>query len=155
MSNDDQVLTLQTIPDQLVSDTAGNQSTLLLELENLIKNHLVQIDTLRQEVRDHKEMLGNILANDPTYQKHQEAAQQAAKVKAATRAQLLKGAQAGQLADEIRTKTASGKELQTALSEYLGEYQRLSGLSEIEGPDGEMRKIVYIAKLVKSSSGLR
>ena len=42
-------------------------------------------------------------------------------------------------------------ELKTGLSDYLREYQRLSGSNEIEGEDGEVREIVYVAKLVKKS----
>jgi len=44
------------------------------------------------------------------------------------------------------------KDLQNALSDYLREYQRLSGSNEIEGDDGEVREIVYVAKLVKRTS---
>ena len=42
-------------------------------------------------------------------------------------------------------------ELNEGLSDYLREYQRLSGSNEIEGEDGELRTIVYVAKLVRKS----
>ena len=41
------------------------------------------------------------------------------------------------------------KEANLGLSEYLREYQRMTGQSEIEGDDGEVREIVYTAKLIK------
>ena len=51
--------------------------------------------------------------------------------------------------DELKSEL---KEAQEALSSYLAEYQKLTGSSEIEGEDGELRKIVYVAKLVKKTN---
>jgi hypothetical protein len=39
--------------------------------------------------------------------------------------------------------------MDTALSDYLREYERLSGTNQIETDDGHIHEIVYIAKLLK------
>ena len=59
------------------------------------------------------------------------------------------------LAGKLKSLKSEKKELQEGLSDYLREYQRLSGSNEIEGEDGEIRQIVYVAKLVKKSSKFR
>ena len=43
------------------------------------------------------------------------------------------------------------KENEETLSDYLLQYQKMTGSNEIEGDDGETRIIVNIAKLVKGS----
>ena len=62
--------------------------------------------------------------------------------------------------------TANGKELnqklkdmknemsdaRDALSTYLREYQSKTGQNEFEGEDGELRQIVFVAKLVRKTN---
>ena len=46
------------------------------------------------------------------------------------------------------------KELSGALSNYLQQYQKLADTDQIESEDGEVRQIVYSARLVKISGKL-
>jgi organic radical activating enzyme len=133
------------------TDSSANQGSILIEMEGTIKNYMASIDKLQTEAKKQKEMLDDIFANDPTYQSHAEAAKQATKVKQATKAEILKRPQAKELNDRIKTMKSELKEQQGALSDYLQEYQRMSGVNEIEGEDGEVREIVYVAKLVRKS----
>jgi len=135
-----------------VSKTDTNDSTVLLDLENLIKSHVSGIDKRKEELKKIKEMLNDIFVNDPTYQEHEKQAKEANKVKGVTKAQLIKLPNAKELGDKIKTITSEIKETDGALSDYLREYQRMSGSNEIEGDDGQVREIVYVAKLVKKSS---
>ena len=135
-----------------VSKTDTNDSTVLLDLENLIKSHVSGIDKRKEELKKIKEMLNDIFVNDPTYQEHEKQAKEANKVKGATKAQLIKLPNAKELGDKIKTITSEIKETDGALSDYLREYQRMSGSNEIEGDDGQVREIVYVAKLIKKSS---
>ena len=84
----------------------------------------------------------------------EEAAKAAAKIKSATKQQILKQPQAADLANKVKTLRSELKENKASLSDYLREFQRMSGISEIEGPDGELQEIVYTAKLIKKSSRL-
>jgi len=133
------------------TDNAG----VLLDLEKLIKSHDKNIERLKVELKKHKEMLTDILANDSTYKLHEQKAKEANKIKSMTKIQILKRPDTAELVSKIKNMQAEVKELSAALSDYLREYARLSGSNEIEGEDGEIREIVYVAKLVRKKSKSR
>lgn len=143
----------------IVSDektAAGDDAaSVLLNLESLIKSHISGIDTRKQELKKQREMLASALTNDETYRLHEEKAKEANKQKAATRAQIMKQPANSTLSEKVKHLAAEIKEMDGALSDYLREYERMSGTNEIEGDDGEVREIVYVAKLVKKSSRRR
>lgn len=124
----------------------------LVNLENLIKNHDASIDKIKVELKKHREMLTDVLANDPTYKQHDDKAKEAAKVRNMTRGQILKRPDCQDLVTKIKGMQTDLKELTGALSDYLREYARMSGTNEIQGNDGETREIVYTARLVKKPS---
>ncbi len=128
----------------------ASQASVLLNMEGLIKNHISSIDRMGDELKKLKEMFDDIFANDATYQEHSEKAKEATKVKTATKLQILKQPHAADLNNKIKSLKSQIAEQQDSLSDYLGEYQRMSGLTEIEGEDGELRQIVMVAKLVKA-----
>lgn len=126
-----------------------DSAQVMLSLESMIKQHITALAKLQEDHKKHKEMLEDIFTSDEVYQKHLEAAQEAAKIKNGTRAQILKRPQAADLDKKVKEMKAELKENQASLSDYLGEYQRLSGVNEIEGDDGEIHEIVFSAKLIK------
>lgn len=136
---------------QEVSTDPSDQATVLLSLENLIKNHIASIDKLKDEVKKQRQMLEDGFLNDAVYQEHLKAAKEAIKVKSATKAQITKQPQNIMLSNKIKTMSTELKDKQYALSDYLLEYQRLTGVNEIEGDDGEIREIVNTAKVIKRS----
>lgn len=127
---------------------AQSSSEIILSMESLIKNHISSIEKLEEEYRKHKEMLDDIFANDKTYQEHLEKAQEATKIKTATKNEILKRPQAADLNTKVKSLKSEISETETALSDYLQEYARLSGLTEIETDDGRIKQIVYTVKLV-------
>ena len=126
-----------------------NGGMVIIELEGSIKGHLSAIDRLSEELKKHREMLEDIFTNDSTYQQHSEQAKEATKIKTKTKQQILKQPHVADISNKVKDMRSELKELKEALSDYLREYQRLSGVNEIEGDDGEIREIVYVAKLVK------
>jgi len=134
-----------------MSDTisAADQT---IDLSGLINNHLLQIDRLKEEVGQVKEMLDAIFANDPTYQTHDLAVKEAVKVRGQTKKQILKLPQALDLANRIADKKSHLKELTADLSGYLQDYSRQTGATVFETSGGELREIVYTARLVKKTS---
>ena len=134
------------------NSTDGNDATLLLRIEEMIKTHIGQIDTLQEQITKFKEMVDDVLTNDETYQEHDKIAKEATKVRSKTKTEIMKRSDVADLAQKIKSLKSEKAELQGGLSDYLREYQRLSGSNEIEGNDGEVREIVYTAKLVKKSS---
>ncbi len=143
------------VDGEIVTTESSNPQTptdILFNMEGLIKNHMSALDKLSEEQKKLKEMLDDIFNNDPTFKDHSDKAKEAAKVKQNTKAQILKQPQAKDLDDKIKSIKSQIKENQDSLSDYLQEYARLAGVNEIEGEDGEVREIVYTARLVKKSA---
>lgn len=134
------------------SDQSQNSAQVLIDLESLIKNHITGIDTRKTELKKYKDMVASTLDNDATYREHAQKAKEAAKLKSATKAQIMKLPQNATIQAKVVELTGELKDMEGALSDYLREYARMSGTNEIEGDDGEVREIVYIAKLIKKAS---
>ena len=129
----------------------SDEASVLINMESMIKSLISSMDKLKDEMELNKGMLDDILNNDPTYKEHSDLAKEAAKVKSATKRQVLKQPQAAELAGKVQSLRSQIKENKASLSDYLREYQRMSGVNEIEGEDGEVREIVFTAKLVNKS----
>ncbi len=132
--------------------TSNNDAVLLVRIEEMIKTHTSQIDSLQEEITKYRDMVNDILENDETFQEHDKAAKEAARIRANTKKEIMKRPDAADLANKLKALKSEQKELREGMSDYLREYQRLSGSSEIEGEDGQLREIVFVAKLVKRSS---
>lgn len=148
--DDQQIQDGEIVESQNATDP--NQAIILTNLEDSIKSHISRIERLEGQLKEEKATLDNILLNDPTYKDHSEAVKQAAKTKAITRKEILKRPEVAKTNQKAKDLALENKSLKEELSEYLREYQRMSGANEIEGEDGEIRQIVLSAKLVKTSS---
>jgi hypothetical protein len=133
-------------------EPVANDATILSDLESLIKSHIRGLDTRRNDLKKVREMVNDALVNDSTYRDHEKAAKEAAKLKSATKSQILKMPANAQMVSKAQELSAEIKEMDDALSDYLREFQRISGSNEIETDDGQVREIVYTAKLIKKSS---
>lgn len=132
-----------------VTEVGGGD--IVINLESLVKTTMAAIDKQAQQAREFKEMLDDILNNDPGYSEAVEKSKEASKVKQGERGRVMKQPQAKDLDDKLKTLKSEMKENQGALSDYLQEYARMAGVNEIEGEDGEVREIVYTAKLIRKS----
>lgn len=129
-----------------------NQAVTLLNVESLIKNKLATIDTLRKQLGEEKETLENIFTNEPTFKEHSEQAKEANRIKSATKKEITKRPEVARVVLKIRELSGEVKEANGELSEYLQEFSRLSGgVNVIQGDDGKIHEIVYIAKLVRKN----
>jgi len=134
------------------TDTTNDSAQVLIDLESMIKSSVTGIDLKKDELKKLNDMTTSFLEQDPTYQEHEKLAKEAAKKKNATKSELLKQPAVAQTIAKAKELKAELKETQDGLSDYLREYQRMSGSNEIEDDNGEMREIVYTAKLVKRAS---
>ncbi|MCL4360048.1 hypothetical protein M1555_02220 [Patescibacteria group bacterium] len=136
-----------------MADTAADEgaATVLLNLESMIREYIARIDRTKKELKTRRGMLESALSNDETYRDHDQKVKEANKTKAATKKQILDAPENRALVEKVKEASIEVKELDTALSEYLREYQRMTGSNEIEGEDGEVREIVYVARLVKKT----
>ncbi len=141
--------TQDSSPQPSTNDTTSADT--VLELESMIKQGMTTMDRNKSELKKLKEMLESALLNDETYRTAAEKAKEAAKEKGKAKLNVLNVPANKQLEEKIKDLSTENKELSGAQSEYLREYARLSGTNEIEGDDGEVREIVYVAKLVKKS----
>ena len=133
-------------------NTGSDEAGVVMNMESMIKTLISSQEKLQEELNKHQDMLDDIFENDSTYKEHSEAAKAAAKIKSATKQQILKQPQAADLAEKVKSLRSQIKENKASLSDYLREFQRMSGVSEIEGHDGEIREIVFTAKLVSKSA---
>lgn len=131
---------------------AGNQATVLMSLEEMIKKYISRLDQLKIEVKKHKEMYDDAFLNNPTFIENTEKAKAAAKDLLVTKKNIASQPANVQLSLKMKTMRDEMKEMATSLSDYLQEYQRMTGANEIEGEDGKIRDIVNTAKLVIRSS---
>ena len=99
-----------------------------------------------------REMLDSVFQNEPTYQAHDAAVKEASKVRGNTKKQLQKQPQVQDLINRIQDHKSHMKELKTALSDYLQEYASTTSSRTFETTDGQLREIVYDARLVKGSN---
>lgn len=141
-----------TTQDPTNTQSTESQAEVLLNLESMIKRHVSRIDVIKEEAKKHSELLANTFANDQTYKLHEEKAKEAAKLKSKTKSEIMKRTEVATIAEKVKDLKSEQKELEGALSDYLREYARMSGTNEIEGEDGEVREIVYVAKLKKKPS---
>lgn len=130
----------------------SDQAQVLLSLEEMIKTHINSIDRMQNELKEARQMFEDGFINDPTFREIAQQAKDAANLKSQTRQQILKQPTVAQLQSKIKNLATDIKERKEALSDYLLEYQRMAGVNEIEGYDGEIREIINQAKLIKKFS---
>ena len=142
----------EVAPPQVIEE---DQATVLLSLEQMVKTNITSIEKLSTDLKQQKAMLEDVFINDSTYQEHAKTAKEAAQVKSRTKQEIMKRPSVFQIANKIKTMQADLKERQASLSDYLAEYQRMSGANEIEVENGEVLEIVATMRVVRRSTKQR
>lgn len=146
----DEVVEGEEIVTQVVDTT--DQATVLLSLEEMIKHHIASIDKLTEDVKVQKQMFADAFENSEAYREAEKKIKESSKDKGSVREQILKQPAMQSLGSKIKDLNTDLKEKKGALSDYLLEFQRISGLNEIEDLEGQIREIVNNAKLIKRTS---
>lgn len=146
--DDNNVQDGEVIENEVSTSESNNDATVLLSLEELIKTNISTTDKLKEELKKHRQMLQDSFENDPTYREHSEKVKEATKVRSATKQQILKQPSVINIANKVKSIAGEVKERESALSDYLQEYQRMAGVNQIE-VDGEVREIVNTSKVIK------
>jgi hypothetical protein len=134
------------------SPAGTDQAAALLSLEELIKNHIDNIDHLRHELKEQREMFEDSFTNNPTYREVTEQAKDAAKKKSQAREQISKQPSVAQLNQKIKDLRFDISESSRTLSDLLQDYKDQTGATQIETRSGQVLEIVSIMKLVKKNS---
>lgn len=133
-------------------ESGSNDAALLVKIEEMIKVHISQVEKLEEDINKYKGMVDDIFTNDEVYQEHDKIAKEAAKIRSKTKSEIMKRKDAAEASSKLKDLKSEKSELVNGLSDYLREYQRLSGSNEIETEDGQVREIVYVARLIRKSS---
>ncbi len=130
-------------------------ATDLVNLEQLIVSYLGKIERHQVEYRKFNEMLESIFLNSEEYKEATQVAKGAAKKKGDVKRQLLMNKEAADLNDKVKDFRSQIKQLKTSLSTYLQQYAQNSNSLQFEDNEGQVREIIYVAKVVKRSEKFR
>lgn len=130
----------------------NNDAQTLLSVESLINSYNLRLTTLTKEMREHRQMLTDMLENNDEFAKISEDHQKLTKQKNLTKQKVLQTPSASSLVNKIKDYRSQLSEIKKALSDYLSQYVALSGTNQIETPDGVLLEIVYNAKLIKKKA---
>ncbi|OGY09696.1 MAG: hypothetical protein A3D24_04550 [Candidatus Blackburnbacteria bacterium RIFCSPHIGHO2_02_FULL_39_13] len=136
----------------VVEDVAQENVSTLVGVENSIKARLSHVERQKEEIKSLREMVTSYLENDPSYLELEQAAKNAAKEKTKVKKELLAKPDIVHTVEKLKAMNDNLKELKEGLSYFLAQYQQMTGQSSFEDEDGEVRDIVYVAKLVKRSA---
>ena len=130
------------------ADTAST----LVTITNLIQNYLSQINETSAKLKEHRQMIEDALNSDETYNKHAQEAKAVAKIKLATKKQLMSQPNMRELAEKVKDLSADLKAARESLSSYLQQYHESTGSNQFEDASGEVLDIVTSVRLVRVSS---
>ena len=125
----------------------------LYTVEAAIRERISKLNEVREKMKELNEMVKSYLENDKEYVEASKAAKEAGARKSSIKQELMSRPDAKGLPDKIEDARDEKRELEESLSYYLAEFQRLSGTNEFEDENGELKQIVYVAKLVRRSGG--
>jgi parvulin-like peptidyl-prolyl isomerase len=134
------------------SSPAVNAAAAMLNLEELIKNHIDSLDKLRNEMKEQREMYEDSFNNNPTYREHVEKVKEATKGRSQVRQQIAKQPSVAVLDQKIKDMRFDIKEKQQTLSDLLADYKEQTGATSIETRNGQVLEIVSTARLVRKNS---
>ncbi len=142
------------IDGEEVTDAApGNDQVVgLLNLEELIRNHIDSIDKLRDELKQAREMFDDSFNNDPTYREHLEKVKDVTKAKNSVRQQIVKQPSVATLEQKVKDLRFDVNEQSKTLSDLLQDYKEQTGATSIETRNGQVLEIVSTSKLVRKTS---
>lgn len=152
ISDEAPVVEGEIVATQASTSIDEDRSTVLTSLDELIKTHIASLDRLTEEKKKLAEMLSDGFNNDAGFKEASTKAKEAAKVKSQIKMQIMNRTGVIEVVNKLKNVNSEIKERQMSLSDYLLEYQRMTGVNQIEGTDGEIREIIHVAKLVKKTS---
>jgi xylose isomerase len=138
-----------TADSDTFSQDAGNAAT-MLNLEELIKNHIDAIEKMKLELKTAREMYEDSFNNNPTYREHQEKVKEVQKGKNSVRAEIAKQPSVATLEQKVKDIRFDISEQSKTLSDLLQDYKDQTGATSIETRNGKVLEIVSTSRLVPS-----
>ena len=143
--------------------TPNNQTTIdnsnpaadLVALEGLIINYIAKIEKHKEILGEKKEMLESNLSNDPNYQEAAKLAKEAGKKKQEEKARIIRQPEVEKIYSDVKDGMTQLRTMKDSLSNHLQNYGKISGTNQFEDEEGQVREIVYTAKVVMRSNNNR
>lgn len=126
-----------------------NQDT-VNSLKNLILDKMETLKDLDKQIKEADEVISDALQDNPAYQQADEKTKEAAKSRSQVRAQVMDTTEMKNYAGKRKSLKAQKTEAKAELSDYLIEYERLSGASVIQTLSGEQLEIFKTATVAKA-----
>jgi hypothetical protein len=137
--------------DEDASPSAGKNKALdIMQIENMINSQMVDIDKKRDDVKLLKSTFDDAFKNDAKYREFDDKVKEANRLKTTYKQAMMKDAAIAQANSAFLNGRDELKDMQMALSDYLKEYHRVTGLTQFETSDGQMLEIVQSFKLVST-----
>jgi len=128
---------------------SDNKLERIMSLENMINGYILDLDKLQKDFKEQSAMLKDTFENDADFAAASEKVRDVQKLKAEIKDKLCQDPSVALLDAKVTDLKSEVKDVRQALSDYLQQYYRESGLTEITGADGEVREIVATVRLVK------
>ncbi len=135
--------------DQTSSQTTPDALEARLSIEQMIKNYLVDIASIREKLKTQKDMFKSSFESDKEFSEVDVEHKAIARKKTEAKQRITKTDAVSVVANQIKALQEEMKDAQQGLSDYLNQYVMQTQATEFLGPDGEAMSIVRSAKLVK------
>lgn len=119
-------------------------------LHNLIQRKLETMDELSKQIKEADEIIKGALEDNAAYTQADEKAKEAAKHRSQVRAQVMDTPEMKNYAGKRKSLKGQMAEDKETLSEYLIDYERLSGANVIETAKGVQLEIFKTATVAKA-----
>lgn len=146
--DESQIETAESNDDENLIEAVQSDLTLTAQINLFIS----RIERLKEDAKPLREMLASMLDNSDEYKLAVNEAKKVNGKKNEIKRQILSTPAGKEVDEKIRSNKQELVDAQDALSYYLREYSAQTGLNEFEGEDGELRQIVYVAKLVRKTN---
>lgn len=124
---------------------------ILLDLEDMTKRNVDELAKLVAKIKQLTEMIHSALLNDDAYRKATEELKALTKQRAVIQYSIINQPVNKKLVEQLKEMKSQKKELTATQSDYLREYARMSGSTQLELFDGTVMELVATYKLIKPS----
>ncbi|NTU46472.1 hypothetical protein HGA88_02505 [Candidatus Roizmanbacteria bacterium] len=146
-------IVVESTEDAVVADSSymepENEAMTMLKLDSLIKRYISSMKKMKEELKTQQGMFKDAVTGDATFNEQDSKAKEATRLKNAAKQNILKQPAVVMVKQKIEEIKEELKDTQDALGDYLSEYERISGATEIEDEEGELHSIVKSIRLVK------
>lgn len=148
-----------TVEDEIIKENISeedfspeNPAVSMLNLEDLVKRHIHDIDRLQEQYKKQKEMYDDGFETEGEYAQKADELETMKRAVRAIKDRITSQSSMIDLAQKMTATKEEIKELKESLSAYLEEYQKTTKATQIEIDKGDIRQIINVIKLVKKNS---